>query len=621
MKTKKMILVVSALLTFSFLPAVGGTAPEANLPPDSIGYIRIADAEGVLSDLARFAEKLQIPDASLIFFRMCLERILSIPDLSGVNLNGPLGFILFNLKEEKDPWAVCFSLSNPEACRKALAKSLTLISEDKESGVRIYAKQVKIFDTKSFRKATPEEKKDFQKFFKMEEEKICLALRGKNAWLTKNPALIDSVKDLKISDFTAPLPGNITLVFQPEIILQLIREEYAGKPLPGGAGETPGFLSPFSPAFSRKIFETYLDFYLDCARQIRTAALGVTINADGVSLETLIRAEPESPLAEFLRGQKTGELSLARYLDSDAWLVVADRIRKPEMLLEAYQKLFSILAQTSGPLSNGEKPLEPDKIKEIYLKSMQPYFKAVGEEMAFSISSSFPGNPLSMLILQELKDEAEYRSYIRQSLPETYESLKPFYEKMGITYDFSGLEEPRKYRGTEIYSVKIQFDWKQLQKKEPVGPEEKKIYEAWLNKPMLMEMTIWKGLGITSLSWGGGSGTDSLLDALAKGESTFDLKRLSDCGAETNGVIYFSLNRFFRWLNQLMAGLESDASEAGEKGLADLQKLTGLDLPLLVCVRVEGESLRAGTQIPVERIKAFHQITEKKASAPEKSKP
>lgn len=619
MKTMKTFNFFFSLLILSLLFGPGSIAENAILPPDSIGYVRIEDAERTISELAGFAQKLEIPDASLIFFRMSLERVLSIPDLSGVDLNSPLCFILFNLKEEKDPWAVGFSLSNPDSCRKAMDKSYKLISEEEEEGIRTYSRQIKIFDTKRFRQASLEERKDFQKFYKETEEKVCLALEGKKAWLTKNPALINSVKDLEISDFGAPLSSAITLTVRPEIILQLIREEYSGKNLSGGDAEDPP--SPLSPGFSRKIIESYIDFYLGCARQVKTAALGITINAEGVSLQSLLRAKSESLLAKFLREQKAGRLSLARHLDGDAWMVLAYRMRKQEMLLDAYQKLFSAIARTSGPPSEREEALSPDKIKEIYLKSMEPYFKAVGEEMAFSISSSFPDKPFSMLVLQELKDESEYRSYIRESLLETYKSFGSFYEKMGITYDFSGLQEPRKYRDAEIYSIEIQFNWKQLRQKESVSEEENKIFSGWLAEPMLMEMSIWKGTGITSLSWGGECGTEALLDKLAKGESTFDLKNLAGCEAETNGAIYFSVSNFFLWLKQLMAEVEGESSEGGESKLPDLEKLARLDLPLLICIRIEGEDLKASSRIELENIKTLQEIIGEKREEPEKGKP
>ncbi|MCX6348895.1 MAG: hypothetical protein NTV79_05270, partial [Candidatus Aureabacteria bacterium] len=104
---------------------------------------------------------------------------------------------------------------------------------------------------------------------------------------------------------------------------------------------------------------------------------------------------------------------------------------------------------------------------------------------------------------------------------------------------------------------------------------------------------------------------------VSEGKATFDLSRLGPCAQDANGVIFVSANDFMQTvLNLLPAGkIEGLLAET-------LKSFASLDLPLVVCFQAAGETIRASTAVPMEKILAVKKLFEnKRAPAPEPAAP
>ncbi len=591
----------------------------AKLPEKMIGYAWIANPNRLLGDLEKFSQELDIPPFTTMILKMALGGLLENDNLVGVNMDGPLCLISFS-PDEADSWAVCFSLSNPDSYLRTIKKILKLKSEDEETGVAVYTKEVTEFDGEAYNEASEEEKKDSDKFYRTEEKSIALAIKDKTAWLSLNPDILKEVRSFSLADFKRPVKGALLIALRVQPLLD-IAEKGMREGLESLDMEVGEASSPFSPEATRELFQSYLDLYLYYGRQIETISLGFTLNGDGVALEEVIEPKPGSPLEEFLKGQKKGDLSLARYLEPGPWLVIDGRMEKPEMLVELYRRFFDvldgILKELDAATGVKDAGTRVAKIKQSYLESVESYLtKCAGDEMAFSISST-PDAFISAVAIQKIKDPKAYREYIKQSFLENLDIVMPLYKEMGISLDVSGVKDPSTYKGADIFTAKIQFDWKKLLKKEELTDDEKRAFSLF-EDPMIIQMAATGDLAVAEMSWGGKPDIKGRIDLIAAGKSSFNLKELGDGRKDANGILYFSINRY---IGDLLSGMIKKMAPADVPApqAEVLDKLARLDLPLIILYTVDGADLKVATRIAMEKIQAVKAVIEEmnKADAPQ----
>lgn len=583
-----------ALASLTIVPA--RAEEDTRVRPRLIGHIWIPSAAKAIDDLTRFAEKLKLPTGGVVALRSYLGALLENPTLSGVKLDDSFRVVVFNPSEATYSWAVGFQLNNPDSYLKVLEKSLSLKNTDGETGIRTYIKETQVLDREAFLKAKPEDRKHFDQFNKTLTTTLYLDLKENTAWLAPSLEILEAVKDRGPLDFRAPVTANLALVLRAEPLLELIRkkiEEKISRP-DAAAASTPS--SDGEP--TKQTLQTQLDLYLHYARQVAEVTIGITADADGIVLEKLVRAEPGSGLGEFLREQKPGRMSLARYLEPGAVMIADGFIRKPEMFLGPTKRFFSISAPAAGQPDGGN----PEGLRAAWLNISKTYFQAVGDEIAVSLSSS-PEAPFTQCMIQSLKDPAAYRAYVRDGFAGTYELVKPFYDERGITYDLSGLKEPREYQGVEVHALKIKIDRKKLLESEAKKEADKQLVAALPEEPITMEWAVWKNLGISRMAWGGEETIDPLLERVMSGKSALKLKGLTGFRRGINGAVYFSLNDLCRVGERLFTRFATGSR--GRKGTAILRKLAALDFSILWTVSVDGETVKAATVIPMEKIAAF----------------
>ncbi len=580
-----------AALAVILMISLTGPAPAGEETPQAIGYISTPNTGKTLDDLVNLIEKLNLPNGGMVVFRAYLGGLLENPTLSGVDLKGPLAIVFFNPSGKTDSWAAGFRLNNPDSYLKVLEKSLSLKKTDRESGVRTYTKETQVFDREAYLKADSEDRKDLDRFNKDVITTISLALKGNTAWLTTNPELIEAVREKNLSDFRAPVSTNLALVFEVEPLLEIVRPKFE---------DSLSRLDQAAEEGSKggRSLRQILGFYLHYARQIKEGTIGITADADGIVLKNLIRAEAGSGVGEFLREQKPGRLSLARFLEPEALLIADGLLRKPEMLLGPTEKLFSIYGTTC-------QAEDFEALRKAWLESSETYFRAVGDETALSLSSR-PGLPMAASMVQSLKDPAAYRAYIQTGFPAIYQQLKPFYDEQGITYDFTGLEEPRKFQGVEIYTLKSEIDREKFLKASVKDETDKKFLEALPEGPMIMEWAVWKNLAVSHYTWGEGGKIDPLLERVMAGQRSLRLRDFTGSRRRLNGAVYLSLDRLCRFGERFINRFADKPK--GQKGTAMLRKLAKLDLPLLWTITVDEEKVEAETRIPVEKINSIKEV-------------
>jgi hypothetical protein len=366
---------------------------------------------------------------------------------------------------------------------------------------------------------------------------------------------------------------------------------------------------------------SYVDLYIYYARQVETATLGFTFNGAGVELAKFVEPKAGSALEEFLAAQKKGNLSLSRYLEPNPWMVIDGRMQKQEMLIELYRKFFDLFGGVLDEIDtekNGKKTIDLAKLEETFIKNIQDYLKCSGDEMAVSISSS-PDTIFSAVAVQKITDPEIYRSYITKSYLESINDLIPLYEKFGISFDLAGIKAPEKYKGIEIFTVGIKFDFKKLLKKEEMGADKKRAMELF-DAPMTIQMAATDKLAVTEMAWGRKPDIKGRLDLIAAGKSSFNMKELGSCRENANGVVFFSVNRYLK--NMISGMIKKMAPEGVDTPQAELlDKLGNLDLPLLACFIVEDGNMKVNTNISMDKILAVKALIEEMMAPPEPTEP
>jgi len=608
---------ISALLFMAIIstPSFG----KVQLPEGVIGYAWVSNPDLVLSDMDKFLQEMDVPPMASMIIKMGLGSLLENQNLTGVDMSAPLCLASFS-PDQPDSWAINFTLSNPASYLKTIKKSLKVKSEDKDSGITIYSKEVEEFDDDAYNAATEKEQEETANFYRKVEKTVAIALRDKSAWISLDADLLKKIHNLSAGDLKPQLNNNLVIVLQVQPLLDyaepLAREGLESLELP--EGETS---SPLGNDATKKMLASYVDLYIYYARQVETAALGFSFNGAGVELAKFVEPKAGSALEEFLAAQKKGTLSLARYLEPTPWLVIDGRMQKQEMLIELYRKFFDLFGGVLDEIDtekNGKKTIDLAKLEGTFIKNIQEYLKCSGDEMAVSISSS-PDTIFSAVAVQKITDPEIYRSYITKSYLESINDLIPLYEKFGISFDLAGIKAPEKYKGIEIFTVGIKFDFKKLLKKEEMGADKKRAMELF-DAPMTIQMAATDKLAVTEMAWGEKPDIKARLDLIAAGKSSFNLKELETCREDANGVILFSVNRYIKnMISGMMKKMVPEGVEAPQAEMMD--KLGNLDLPILVCYTVEDGNMEFKTSISMDKILAVKALIEEMMAPPAPEEP
>ncbi len=588
------------------IPATLGS----DLPPALIGYLRVENPEGMIQGLEKFLQGLDVPPFAGMILKMGLGGMIENPSLSGVDLSQP--FILASFQpDQADAWAASFALPAPEAYHRTLAKSWKSKSRDEKTGIVIYSQETQEFDSEAFQAATVEERVDVDSFYRTEEKTLAVAAGEKRAWVTLDPAILSAVASLRPADFPAPVAGDMVIGLRLQPLLDLAEESMDGL-IASPLLDASDAASPFGPGAAREMTRGYIDFYFHYARQVEDGFFGLSLDGAGVRMEEMIRARAGTGLAKFLSAQKAGKLTLARFLDPNPWMAVAGRVEQPELLLEMYRRLFEVFDGVIEEMAEtGEEPEAAGRLAAVwksYLPLTEDYLSRVaGDELAFSVSSS-PDVFISAVSLQKIRDREAYREYIRKSFLSNRETLAPFYAGLGIAVDDSGIENPEVFQGTEIYTVRITFDFQKFSKRQAI-PEDQKQILSLMKSPLVLRMAAAGDLAVTAMSWGGEPDLKGVLKRIAAGESSFDTARLGGSWSEANGVVYFSLNRFLT--DFLGPMIELSGLEEGEtRPLETIRALGRLDLPLTAYLTAEDRSLKSAVEIPMAKIQAVKAVIE-----------
>lgn len=608
MKKYRSLILIAWLFLVLTIPLGGSDRPE--LSPSLLGYLRVENPERMIRDLETFLGAVDLPFPVGGIIRMGLGELIANPGLSGVDLSAPL--ILAGFRTERpDAWAVSLALPAPEAYSRTLARNWEVKFRSKAEGIRVYSRETREFDAEAFQDATPEERIAVDSFYRSEEKTLAVAAAEKRAWISLDPEVVREVASLTPADFPVPVEGALAVSLRIPPLLEIAgesREELPESPALDG----PASASPFGPRVGRELNRVYLELLLDYGRQIENFFFGLTLDGSGLKLEEVFQARPGSPLADFLAAQKPGKLSLARFLEPSPWLAGAGRIEQPEMLLEVYRRFFGVFPEMMAEIgesgAGGEAAGRLTGIWESRLSLIEDYFHRVaGEELAFSISSP-PGSFISMVSIQEIRDREAWRDYVRKSFLENRDFLFPFYEALGVTLDVSGVENPETYRGTEIFTARMNFDFDRISRAGPVTEDAKKL-PALIKDPLVIRLAAAESLAVTEFSWGGEPDLRGRLDRIAAGKSSFDTARLGPRWEEANGVIYFSLNRYLQdFLAPLLDNMESGEETGIDRGY--LNALGGIDLPMIIYLTINNRELKAAAEIPVGRIRAVKAAVE-----------
>lgn len=516
------------------------------------GYLWSPGLETTTGEAGEMIEKLGYPSALIApAIKQALGNFIRNPQLRGVALNRPLAVIAVIDRNDPEPeplFAVSITLAEPRAFNRALARYFSNRVTEGPDGVRVFAQEIRSFNREAFRRAPDEERKDLSRFYVTRTEMLALATRDGTALLAESPAAVRALLASDPAELRPPIRKNLTAVLNvreldPALIEGVDRRSRAfGLPPPRAAGETA----------VRQLTEYWL-------RQIKTLAFGLTADGAGLRLKYSLEAEPGSPLGEFLEIQRPGALSLARYLDPAAGVVVNSRL---DLTPEWNRRITGLIRRLADSFPDG-----------------LPGYPAIG------------GDDLELLAYPEETSEVETAVSLRADGEDRFSILSvarltPPAPSAAFESDRFPVESV--HRGTEIRVYR------------PESAEEVAPGKDAGPPPDSLRIAAAGGLLVSEVQRGEiESGITAAIDRILDQENLFDLERLAPCRSEASYVYYYS-----------PAAMTAAARGARVPAQTRqfLRRLEGADISLSGCGRVQNRRLDYDLFLSIEKIKILIEI-------------
>ena len=187
---------------------------------------------------------------------------------------------------------------------------------------------------------------------------------------------------------------------------------------------------------------------IDVIEQLKSLSVTLAVEGTDVTLSPFLRFQSNSGIQNTLKEMDPDTLTLLSELPSPAFTNGALQ-GNPELMIEMSMFWLKILAQDSDP--------EQAEILASLTKQMEDFYKALGEEWAFSVNFGSSIIP-DYLVIYELRDKQSAKAYMEEAL------LKQLQDSMALAQNMIGdaahldmykgahQGEPLMHNGVEIKS-------------------------------------------------------------------------------------------------------------------------------------------------------------------------
>ena len=187
---------------------------------------------------------------------------------------------------------------------------------------------------------------------------------------------------------------------------------------------------------------------IDVIEQLKSLSVTLAVEGTDVTLSPFLRFQSNSGIQNTLKEMDPDTLTLLHELPSPAFTNGALQ-GKPELMIEMSMFWLKILAQDSDP--------EQAEILASLTKQMEDFYKALGEQWAFSVNFGSSIIP-DYLVIYELRDKQSAKAYMEEAL------LKQLQDSMALAQNMIGdaahldmykgahQGEPLMHNGVEIKS-------------------------------------------------------------------------------------------------------------------------------------------------------------------------
>lgn len=551
--------------------ALAAVSPLPAAPPAGVTvYAWTPNLNELINGTAELLDVIGVPSATVRILPILLgAEAFHSPGLSGIDLNAPLVFALGNLSGGAPGFSLGFSTPGGMYLQK-IKESLGDFQELEGGRILAFRKTEKIFDQETYAAAGVDEQEDYERFFVEKVSEIFLAPSDGFAWLSSDLDELKLTAGTPLREFD---PGFGTALALNADFSNLMAEALKAAEAEPAAAE---------------LIKPWVRF----ADVIETLSFGLTPGKDGVEVVKGLTAEAGSGLEAFIRAQKNSPRQLVACLDPKPYIALDLGIRQPEKLAQWADVAWDLWGQTLQGISKrendksvGDALLAALKIMDANRQPMLDSVKNTGDETAASFTFG-PKGSFRGISAARVKDPKVFLDATRASLQALTGTLL-LAPNFSLEADFSKLETPRRYLGTDIYTVA--FKTKQTEE----------LKEAAKNLPAMsamlsgftLEYAAYGNVGISCYGTPGEVIIDQVIDRMEG--KTPGLKLDPPRESWGMGVLDYS---------NLLAAWKPDSAPEGVAGI--MEKIAALDLSIPFQIYARRGSIGAKAMVPAAKIKA-----------------
>jgi hypothetical protein len=396
------------------------SAQPAGLPSEALGVFEAPKLQALTTSIDAFSKTVTGGDnAAAAPIGALIMGITHSTNSGLIDADKPFRVYLLKGPDGAVAAVAVFAVKGPSAFRNSLRGDLKK-AEEKE-GLTTYTKTVRSFDRKAYRAATPEERKDMQRFRTAREETVAV---GETESAMCVGANVDAVRAMMALSAEGRLPeaplfpdcdlglwlntrAMIAHAAADGKFLNSWRE--AVKEIPGGA--------------ANRVITLALEEYINAIETLGRQVDGLTAKASVTATDLRARAEmtvtPKSALANYLASMPKGALETLKYAPEDSAVVFAGKLGDLRPLIDWVAGVIRRVAATSS--AKTELDAWTDKMRQAAA--------GYGDEAMMAMR---PKLPLAALTATRMKDAAAARGEIERMV-EMMAPVSALYQGGGIT--------------------------------------------------------------------------------------------------------------------------------------------------------------------------------------------
>jgi len=376
-------------------------AQPTPLPENVAGVVEASNLQTLQNRLAEYAAAASGEKVSPALGGMALMGLTYSTNAGLIEAERPFRLWLLKGDDGRIAAVAAFTVKGPSAFRSSLRGDLKK-TEEKE-GLALYTRSVREFDRKAYRQATPDERRDFQRFMKTREETVAvgetesLMCVGKDAGAVRR--LMTLATDGKLPEGALFPESDAGLWLNAETLTaRTAGEGRLLDPWREGLHELP---APVKAGAIGAILEEYLTAIESLAAQTTALTARATATPQELRLRIGLSVRPKTPLAAYLASVPKGYPETLKYAPEDSAFVFATRMGDVRPLAEW---LIGVQDRAAAQAKN------PRDLKD-WAEKTRRAAEGYGDDFAIAVAG---GLPLRGVTALRMKDAAAARTEIER---------------------------------------------------------------------------------------------------------------------------------------------------------------------------------------------------------------